>query len=204
MFSTCDCPLSTAIQTIATSECQEHFGQIQRVILQRRGNDFDGTAGNDITVLADWQTRIAAADDTKAQPTPLFVNGIITPGDKITNGGGDNSTLNGEIELTGINQSIFSGEFKGLTAAQIDSLSAYFCENKLQAYFVTGGGKIIAKATAGVAPFSGFDASSFAILDKSNQGFGTKDINTFDFNIEQGWSCVYSIITPSFDPLSDI
>ena len=64
-LNSCDCPLPTAIGDITPNTCPDNFGQIQKVIFQRRGFVFDGTVGKDITLLADWQALQVAADDTK-------------------------------------------------------------------------------------------------------------------------------------------
>ena len=199
-FLTCDCPLSTAISAITASDCGENFGQIQKVIVQRKGYIFDGTAGKDIEVLADWQTVFAAIDATKAQITPYLSSAIITGGEKITNGGGDNSTLNGEAELVGMNPSTFTSIMKSLTSAQIAELSSFNCEKALVVYFVNESGKIIAKDLTG-GSYTGFTISSFFAGEKSNNGYATLDENPLDFTIKKGWSCEYAIITPAFDPL---
>src|SRR6056300_1371793 len=100
-LNSCSCPLPTAIGDITPNSCPDNFGQIQKVIFQRRGFVFDGTVGKDITLLADWQALQVAVDDTKVQVSPFTYNAIITAGESITNGGGDNTTLNGEVELVG-------------------------------------------------------------------------------------------------------
>ena len=111
-LNSCSCPLPTAIGDITPNTCPDNFGQIQKVIFQRRGFVFDGTVGKDITLLADWQALQVAADDTKIQVSPFAYNSIITAGESITNGGGDNTTLNGEVELVGVNPSVYTAEFR--------------------------------------------------------------------------------------------
>lgn len=203
-FVSCDCPIVGPISDLTTLNCGENFGQIQRIILQRKGYTFDGTAGKDITLLADWQTVIAAGDDTKAAITPFLVNAIIAGGEKITIGGGDNSTLNGEAELVGINPSEFTSIARSLTSAQITELQSFNCEKSLVVYFVNEFGKIIAKDLTG-GSYTGFPISSFFSGEKNVNGFGTLDETPVDFTLKKGWSCDYAIVTPAdFDPLSDI
>jgi hypothetical protein len=197
----CDCPLPTAISDLTASSCPDNFGQIQKVIVQRLGDTFDGTAGNDITVLADWQTRQTAIDDTKAVVTPFVYEATITAGESITNGGGDNSTLGGEVELVGVNPTVFASMFKGLTSAQIAELQTLNCETALSVYFITQDQKIIAREVT-TGSFTGFPVSSFFAGDKTNTGFATKDANAFSFNMEACWSSAYAVTVPAFNPLT--
>ena len=202
-LSSCSCPLPAAIGDVTPNTCPDNFGQIQKVIFQRKGFVFDGTAGKDITLLADWQALQVAADDTKAVVSPFTYNSIITAGESITNGGGDNTTLNGEVELVGVNPSVFTGEFRSLDAATIAALQALNCETGLGVYFITKDGKIIADETA-AAEYTVFPVSSLFISDKTNSGFATKDVNTISFNLEACWSAEYNKQTPAFNPLSDL
>lgn len=201
----CSCPLPSAIGNITTQTCPENFGQIQKIIFQRSGFTFDGTAGKDITLLADWQTLKTATDGTKAQVTPFIYAPTITAGDSITNGGGDNSTLNGVAELVGVNSSAFEGLFKGLNATAISELVAYACENDLVAYFINKSQKIIcAETTLASAVYTGIGIQELFIGDKSNLGLATKDENKISFAIPDGWSKTVKVITPVFNPLTAI
>lgn len=203
-LNSCSCPLPTEITDLTATTCPENFGQIQKVIIQRRSTDtFDGTAGNDITVLADWQTRFAASDDTKAVITPFVYNPIITAGESITEGGGDNTTLGGEVELVGVNPSVFTAMFQSLTSAQIKELQSLNCENSLTVYFVTQNQKIIAREVS-AGEYAGFPVSSFFVGDKTNNGFATKDENAFTFNMEACWSADYAVTDPAFNPLTEL
>lgn len=197
----CSCPSSTAIEAIASLTCEEHFGQIQKVILQRSGYTFDGTAGKDITVLADWQTVFAAVDDTKAQITPYLRSAELVAGEKITVGGGDNSTLNGVAELVGVNPTEFTALLRGLTAEIITDLTAYNCESDLVVYFVNKDQKIICK-DLGASSYTGIPIQEFFVGDKSNSGYATKDNNAISFSLKDGWSKDYGIVVPAFNPLT--
>lgn len=203
MSLNCNCPLPTAITTITPNSCPENFGQIQKIILQRAGFVFDGTTGKDITLLADWQTLTSAVNSTKAQVTPFIYNAILTAGDAITVGGGDNTTLNGEVELVGINNTSFAGMFKSISADVIDALMDYRCRTDLVAFFVTKDQKIIANELV-ATEYTGFPISSFFVGDKTNNGFATKDENAVSFQLANDWSRSYAITTPVFNPLTAI
>jgi hypothetical protein len=199
----CNCPAPAAITTITPNTCPENFGQIQKIAIQRQGDTFDGTTGNIITVLADWQTRIAAIDDTKIQVSPFIYNFVSAAGEAITNGGGDNTTLNGEVELVGINKTAASGMFKSLSSAVINALQSYNCETALGVYFFNADGNIIAQELT-TGDYTPFPISSFFVGDKTNNGFATKDENALSFQLNAGWSKKYAIVTPAFNPLTAI
>ncbi len=204
-LNSCNCPLPSAISDLTASTCGENWGQIQKVIVQRRGFVFDGTAGKDITLLADWQALQSLSTDEKIQITPFVYNAIITAGESITNGGGDNTTLGGEVELVGVNPSVFAAMFQSLTSEQIAELQTLNCENSLSVYFVTQDQKIIANQPDRVGSpneYTGFPVSSFFVGDKGNEGFATKDKNSFSFNMEACWSAAEAVTVPAFNPLT--
>jgi len=204
MSLSCQCPNPTSIGDIPSQTCPENFNQIQKFAIQRSGFTFDGTAGKDITLLADWQTLLAAADDTHAVVTPFVYKAAITAGEAITNGGGDNSTLNGESELTGVNPSSFAGMFKSLSKDVIQALFDLRCESGLVVYFFNENGDIIAQEKT-TGEFTGFPISSFFVGDTNNEGFATNDTHATSFNLKKDWSKYQAISTPAdFDPLTDL
>lgn len=66
MSITCIC--TDPLQSPTNDKCAAvtYGNQIVKVFFQKEtGADFDGTAGNDVEVEADWQTRVAADDDDR-------------------------------------------------------------------------------------------------------------------------------------------
>jgi len=119
-MSNCNCPLPSALTDIAATGCPFNLGQLQRVIITRSASSiFPATvASSDPAVLATWTPLLTAADDTKVVKTPLIGgNPAIVGGSAITQGGNDNSTLNGEVEVTGTESSVFTADFKDLEPA---------------------------------------------------------------------------------------
>lgn len=204
----CSCPLPVSLTAIDALDCGIDLGQIQKLGFQRQGFTFDAAATppQDILELSTWQALLVATDDTKVVVTP-FIGGdpIITPGDAITNGGGDNSTLNGVEEVEGKNPSVFTAFFKSLTPAIQKQIATLECEKSLTVYLFLQGGKIgVFQITAGPDTFRGFEAKSFVILDRANNGFGTKDTNSISFSLPAGWSANLQVITPNFNPLNEL
>lgn len=216
----CSCPNTGILEEVISSDCPFDLKQIQRLAFATRGKVIWDSAigdgiGNGVPVtaidaqvdtLADWQARRTALDDTKIIITP-FIGGdpIIEPGDAITEGGGDNSTLNGVEEVAGTNPSKFSASFKSLLPEQEKGLKKISCITT-EVYFFNQDGKIICeKIDDGGVNHRGFKMQSYFFSDRGNQGFGTKDINTMSFSLAPGWSENLVMVDPiDFNPLYDL
>lgn len=202
----CNCPSPTSLTEIPAQDCGVNLKQIQRVAIQRTGSQFGTNAAtpNSILELADWQALKAANDDTKIVITPLIgANPTIEPGDAITSGGGDNSTLNGVEEVEGVNPSAFSCEFKELSPEIEKAMKKLLCEKNLTVYLILQGGRIAA-VEIDADNQKGFSIQSPFISDRGNQGFATKDTHTFSFSLAAGWSEDLVIVKPNFNPLTEI
>lgn len=203
----CNCPSPTELTDIPDVGCPVDLKQIQRLGFQRVGYTFDGTGEpptSDILALSSWQALKTAEDSTKVVLTPLIGGDpIIEPGEAITSGGGDNSTLNGVEENEGTNPSAFSCVFKSLPAATEKAMKTLMCEKQLVVYLFLQGGRI-AVAKVDTDKYTGFNALSVFVSDRGNQGFGTKDTVTMSFSLEAGWSDNLEILKPNFNPFVDI
>ena len=205
----CSCPAPTSLTEIPDQDCPINLKQIQRYAFQRGGNSFDLAAvpPTDIKLLADWQAFQAALDSTKIVVSPLIgADPVITPGDAITNGGGDNTSLNGVEEVDGTNPSAASATFKSLSPEIEKAMKALMCELDLTVYFILQGGRIAAK-NLGADKYSGFNAQSFFFGDRGNEGFATKDTNLMSFQLPAGWSEDLVILDAAdldFNPIIDL
>ena len=200
----CDCPNPTAIESIPDADCPFDIKQVQKVVFQRRGNKF---LTSTIKVEESWTPLLTATDDTKVTSTPLIGgNPLITPGGAITEGGGDNSTLNGEEDVTGSNPSLFTADFKSINPAIERAIKSLMCEKNLQVYFITEENKIIAHHDADTmeeGTHTGLPISALYFSDRDNQGFGKKDVNKLRFSLKPGWSeNIVSLIATDFSPLA--
>lgn len=203
----CTCPKPTALTDIPAFDCGVNLNQIQRLAFQRGGNLFDsgGTPATDILELADWQTLLAANDDTKIIVTPLIgANPIIEAGEAITNGGGDNSTLNGVEQVVGVNPSLFTCEFQELTPEIEKALKTVICEKDLTVYMFLQSGKIAAVEVTASSQYRGFGIQSPFLSDRNNAGYGTLDTHSFRFSLKAGWSEDLVVLTPNFNPLTEL
>lgn len=207
-MANCKCPQGSELADIPEQDCKVDFEQLQKFIFQREGYEWDAGATPtpmDITKKADWLTLKAATGNTKVVVTPLIGGDpVITPGEPILNGGGDNSTLNGVEELQGTNPSTFTGVFKSLASDVKTAMVDLECEN-LVVYPINQNGKIIAKKT-GTGKYVGIPVQGFHIGDRSNQGFGTKDTFAVRFTLPARWDNDVELIEPEvgFRPLVDL
>lgn len=215
----CNCPDDGILEDIVDSNCPFDLKQIQRLAFATRGkvlwDSADGTGtGNglpasastaQVDTLADWQARRTAIDDTKIIVSPLIGGEpIIKAGDPITEGGGDNSTLNGVKEVTGTNPSEFSCKFKSLAPEQEVGMKKVQCKTA-EVYFFNEAGKIICQKLPGTKNHKGFIMQSFFFSDRNNEGYGTKDKHDLSFSLVKGWSENLVVVEPAdFNPLYDL
>lgn len=198
MFASCACPGLTELNDINVLACGENLGQIQKIIFQRR----TATPFASLTApqtLANWtalQNPDPGDEKEKITVTPFFENLIIPPVEAITEGGDDNTTLDGNIIIVGASTIGVTGNFRSLPAATLVQLKAYNCEADLTAYFINEYGKIIGYSANGTT-FAGFEISEWFIGDGGSEGKNTQDKTMFRFNMRYGWRDKLKIITPS-------
>lgn len=202
------CPLDPSLTDIPASACPENIGQVQRYWFVRKGqviwdvvtpaNNVPATiTGQAPEDAAGWNILFAAADDTKVVKSPLIGgDSTLTAGTTITQGGGDNSTLNGETLVNGINPTDGSARFDSLTGAQIAAFRTLACEgNGLEVYLISQEGKIWGSKVGDLV--TGFDCTNVVLGSMSNAGFGTRDSNVLTFQLAFDWDETKYAITPA-------
>lgn len=203
----CNCPLPSALTAITATTCPEDLGQIQRLFFVRKGyliwdtvtpaNNVPATiVGDLITEVAGWTTLLAAVDNTKVIKTPLIGGDpVINAGDINQTGGNDNSTLNGEVYFNSLNPSTFTARFDQLTAAQTAQFKNLACES-LEVYFINQDGDIIARRDGDNV--TGFPVKGATVLQsRSVQGFGTRNSNNIQFQLDADWDEYFEKFTPT-------
>jgi hypothetical protein len=207
-MSLCNCPAPTALTTVPSADCPFDLGQIQKIGFQRAGFTFDSGAVSPTSpsVFADWTALKTATDSTKVVFTPLIGGDpVVVAGEAISEGGGDNSTMNGIEIITGVNPSKFSAMYRSMTPEQESAIKKLMCEPNLVVYFITDNQKIIVKKIT-TAQKKGLAIQAFFLGDRTNDGFGKKDSHKIQFSLPAGWSEDIEIITPEagFNPLTDL
>lgn len=203
----CNCPELATLVEIVAENCGVDLKQIQRLGFQRAGDMFNGAnliEPTNILELSVWQAKLAAIDATKIVLTPMISgDAVIEAGEAITNGGGDNSTLNGAEEIQGTNPSAFSCVFRSLSSTVEKQLKALICEKNLVVYLFLQGGRIaVVKFATNV--YKGFPIQSVFVSDRSNAGYGSLDTVSMRFSLPGSYSDDLVIVKPNFNPFTDI
>lgn len=205
-FGDCSCPVSAKGEAIPANTCKTNIGQIQRIYLVRAGNviwDITTPANNipaaiasdDITAVDGWNTLFTAIDSTFVTKSPLVGgDSAITAGTAITNGGGDNSTLNGEVQYNGVNPAEFATRFDSLDADQIAAFRAWMCENDIEVYLVNNAGKVFCKKVGDLV--TGIPITNFFLGSKNNTGFSSRDSNLLNFQVPADYDETLYSFTP--------
>lgn len=208
----CKCSAGTALPDIPVSNCQESFGQIQKVAFQRlynstgEKNSFKTDAG--IEKKASWTSLLSADDDTKIVISPYIQAPTAEAGAARTFGGG-NETLGGVEEIVGREPTPFTGVMRKLPQKIIKALKELQCEawgDNLGVYLFDENGAIGAIQDAKTATTHyPIPIRSLFIGDKTLGGYEAPDSNNIQWAFLPNWSDDLAIIVPEdFNPLTDL
>lgn len=208
MGLTCKCPASTALPSIPSVACGETFGQIQKVAFTRlvsggTKNSFTSTA--QITKLASWTPKLSASDGTKIVVSPYIQAPTQEAGAPRTFGGG-NETLGGVEEIIGREPSTFNAVLRKMPQSVIKSLKELQCESwgeNLGVFLFDDNGNIEAIKGEGETYFP-IPIRSLFIGDKTHGGLEAPDSNTIQWSFLPNYSDDLVIVTPDFNPLTDL
>ena len=179
------CPPPPAFGGIPNNACAFNLGQIQKVIFRRLTATTEFTPTN-ILLQATWDTAIAAADDDKIVVTPFVENMLIPGSEPVTEGGNDNTTLNGIEIVAGDGNPIVTGFLASITPASAKAIRAIQGEagvnTNVGVFFINEFGEIIGDVVgANVRPFRIF---SMFLSSRDNQGKNTRDRYNLRFALD--------------------
>lgn len=205
---TCQCPAAAAIPTIDAVTCPESFGQIQKVAFQRlkdaNGNANSFTATNKIELLASWTAKTSAEDGTKIAISPYIQAPTSEAGAARTFGGG-NETLGGVEEIIGREPTPFSAVLRRVPQSIVRKLKQLQCEaeaGNLGVYLFDENGNIEAKQVG--ESYFPIPVRAFFVSDKTHGGLEAPDSNTIQWQFAPNYSDNLAIVTPEFNPLTDL
>lgn len=209
----CSCPASASLPSVPNATCPQDFGQIQKLIFQRifktgtTKNSFTSAEGDSITELAAWTARMTAtgkdAEGMKAVITPYVEAPTSDGGDAITYGGG-NDTLGGVTEIIGRNPINMTFALRKQKQAIIKALKGLQCEQALGVYLVNEAGQILAIKGEAADTYYPIPVQSLFVSDLKLNGLETPDENTLQFSFKPNWSDNAEVVTPEFNPLTDL
>lgn len=198
----CACPAPAALTTVLKLTCKENIGQIQRFIFQRAGADhrFEAAELGLITALASWTPLFAAVDSTKVVSSPLVENVIIPRTEAATEGGGDNTTIDGIEMVIGGNAATVIGQIAEAPSAILAQLRKLMCEPDLVVFMINQYGQIIGRDLVPASPGTdvvGIPIQSLFVSDADNNGLNTRDKADIRFGLPYGWRDDLAITTPA-------
>ena len=205
-MSMCSCPAGAALPQIPNASCPQDWGQTQKIIFQRifktagTKNSFTQTAS--IKQLSSWTALFSASDGTKCVITPYVEAPTSDGGDAITFGGG-NDTVGGTTKVIGRNPVNMSFVMRQMTQDVIKALKGLQCEDELGVYLVNGDGQILAISSSDNT-YTPIPIRSLFISDLKLMGLDNPDENTLSFSFLPNWSDDAKVVTPDFNPLTDL
>lgn len=206
----CGCPAAAHLPDLTIAECKESFGQVQKVIIQRRygaNGVLNGIVVADIKSKAAMAGLAAAADSTKIIISPYIQNPTTTPGEARTFGGG-NQTLGGIEIVIGREPTTFEGVIYQEKQSTIAVMKNYSCE-EIGVYLIDENGNIgaIADSVASPTKYSPIPIRSFFVGDKNLGGYEEPDSNAIKWSFLPNWSDNLVIIPQTeldYNPLTDL
>ena len=205
-MSMCSCPAGAALPQVPNASCPQNWGQTQKIIFQRifktagTKNSFTQTAS--IKQLSSWTALFSASDGTKCVITPYVEAPTADGGDAITFGGG-NDTVGGTTKVIGRNPVNMSFVMRQMTQDVIKALKGLQCEDELGVYLVNGDGQILAISSA-ENTYTPIPIRSLFISDLKLMGLDNPDENALSFSFLPNWSDDAKVVTPDFNPLTDL
>lgn len=210
MGMNCGCPAGAHLTDLTIAECKESFGQIQKVIIQRKYQSaglLNSISATDIKTKTAMAGLAAAADGTKIIISPYLQNPTTTPGEARTFGGG-NQTLGGIEIVVGREPTTFESVIYQEKQSTIAAMKNYSCE-EIGVYLIDENGNIGAIADNVTTPtkFSPIPIRSFFVGDKNLGGYEEPDSNALKWSFLPNWSDKLVIIKQSemdYNPLTDL
>ena len=205
-MSMCSCPAGAALPAVPNASCPQNWGQTQKIIFQRifktAGTKNSFTQSASIKQLSSWSALFSASDGTKCVITPYVEAPTADGGDAITFGGG-NDTVGGTTKVIGRNPVNMSFVMRQMTQDVIKALKGLQCEDELGVYLVNGDGQILAISSSDNT-YTPIPIRSLFISDLKLMGLDNPDENALSFSFLPNWSDDAKVVTPEFNPLTDL
>lgn len=207
----CKCPAAASLPNIPAVRCTESFGQIQKVAFQRltsdNGSKNSFTAAKAIALLASWTPSLSASNSTKIVVSPYIQAPTSEAGAARTFGGG-NETLGGVEEIIGREPTPFTGVMRKIPQSVIKAMKELQCESwgdNLGVYLFDENGSIEAiQDEMTPTTYYPIPIRSLFIGDKTHGGLEALDSNSIQWTFLPNYSDNLAIVTPNFNPLTDL
>ena len=210
-MSMCSCPAGAALPAVPNASCPQNWGQTQKIIFQRifktAGTKNSFTQSASIKQLSSWTALFSQNDSSEAPGTKCVITPYVEAptadgGDAITFGGG-NDTVGGTTKVIGRNPVNMSFVMRQMTQDVIKALKGLQCEDELGVYLVNGDGQILALSSKD-NEYTPIPIRSLFISDLKLMGLDNPDENALSFSFLPNWSDDAKVVTPDFNPLTDL
>lgn len=206
----CGCPAGAHLADLSIAECKESFGQIQKIIIQRKYQSaglLNKISAADIKTKTAMAALASASNGTKIIISPYIQNPTTNPGEARTFGGG-NQTLGGIEIVIGREPTTFEGVIYQESQQTIKAMKSYSCE-EIGVYLIDENGNIGAIVDNPTTPanYLPIPIQSFFVSDKKLGGYEEPDSNSIRWSFLPNWSDNLVIIKQSeldYNPLTDL
>ena len=200
------CPEPTYIGGIVPTTCPIKWDQIQKLVFGRRDDTRFPNAGAFVSE-AHWQSLLNALDDSRLVITP-YISGFDIPAtEPVTQGGNDNTTINGVREIMGGQFVTVPFMMKNVSAATAEELRRIGSETMIQpgvsnieAWFLATDNNVIYDETATGDKFRGFKIFNLFVPDIASAGLNTNTTYNVTFDLAFGWSQYWALQQMPFNP----
>lgn len=196
------CPLTGILTSVPETSCPIVYGQIQKLVLQPIQSTPTFTAQT-INLKATWDALLAETDETKVVATPMLMNCIVPASELTTEGGNDNTTINGIRNVRGLNAVTATAQMSNISSATKTAVQALFSYSKypmpglthLWAYILLHDGRVVSNAD-----FTGIPVYNLALTDPALEGYNKDNVFNFSWDMIGGWSDTIVATSTNFKP----
>jgi len=200
------CPPGATLSGIAATDCPIKWDQIQKLAFGRKASTRFPNAGAFLSE-AHWTSLLTALTDAKIVMTP-YISGLDIPASEaITQGGNDNTTIDGVREMMGGQSIIVPFMLKNVSAATANELRLIAAEtmiqpgvSNIQAYFLATDNNVIYDEGVTGNDFNGFTVLNLFVPDIASAGLNTNTMYNCSFELRFGWSQYWALQQLPFNP----
>lgn len=210
----CECPNPVELESPVDFTCPENFDQIQKTLLFRKAAVSGLSWFADVAALsieANWDALLAESGDDKLIITPYLNNVIIPQSEEQTEGGNDNTTVNGIETSLGESFSKVTGELRGAPSVVSRAMQKVGCETtseigatNIHSFYLAKNNVLIYRLPEGVTVPDGFPIYNLRVGDVGTEGFNAKNKMPMSWSMAPGWSNYFAIVKLPFDLLSKV
>jgi hypothetical protein len=200
------CPPGTYLGGIVPTECPIKWDQTQKIAFGRKYANRFSSAGV-FNSQVGWQALLDAITDARLVITPYVSNLVIPASEVLSQGGNDNTTIDGVREVTGIGFVTVTAQLKNISAETAEEIRLIGTESMIQpgvsnivGYFLQTGDAVVWNKTSTGTKYDGFEIFNLTLTDIGNEGLNTNTVYNLSFDMKGGWSQWWGYQVLPFNP----